>query len=50
MDDMLETVTISKIEYDQLIEDSKLLCALQSHGVDNWEGWDDVMEEMYGDD
>lgn len=34
-----ETVTISKKEYESLLEDSKFLEALQDVGVDNWEGY-----------
>ncbi len=33
------TVTISKEEYDQLIEDSRFLENLRDAGVDNWEGY-----------
>lgn len=34
-------------EYKELIEDQELLNALRSAGVDNWEGYDIVMEEHY---
>ena len=37
----METVTISKTEYDQLIEDQLILQALYAGGVDNWDGYDD---------
>lgn len=37
-------VSITKDEYDQLIESQKLLIALQNAGVDNWEGYDIAME------
>jgi hypothetical protein len=30
--------------YEQLIEDQKKLNALESAGVDNWEGYDEAME------
>lgn len=46
---MEETVTISKEEYESLLEDQKLLQCLQGAGVDNWEGYDyalEMMEEM----
>jgi len=39
-----ETVTISKKEYDDLLDDSLKLSALEGVGVDNWCGWDDAME------
>ena len=41
-----ETVTISKEEYNELCEDSQLLCALHAAGVDNWDGWDLAREIM----
>lgn len=34
-----ETITITKKEYDSLVEDSEFLNALQEAGVDNWEGY-----------
>lgn len=44
-----EVVTISKIEYNDLLDDQKLLLCLQSAGVDNWLGYDFALE-MYLDD
>jgi len=38
--DKESTVTITKLEYDELIEDRKFLNALRMAGVDNWEGYD----------
>ncbi len=35
-----ETVTITKEEYIQLLNDSNFLNALRAGGVDNWEGYD----------
>ena len=43
---MEETITISKKEYESLLEDQKLLQCLQDAGVDNWEGYDYAMEMM----
>lgn len=46
---MEETITISKKEYQRLINDSAFLSCLQSAGVDNWEGYDlavELMQEM----
>jgi len=43
---MEETVTISKKEYESLLEDSEKLSALEAAGVDNWEGYDNAMEMM----
>lgn len=39
-----ETVTISKKEYDELIEDRRILRLLQAGGVDNWEWYDASLE------
>lgn len=39
-----ETVTISKEEYDDLVESYQWLCALESAGVDNWCGYDYAKE------
>ena len=41
-----ETVTISKKEYDQLIKDARLLAFLEATGVENWSGWDFAVKEM----
>jgi hypothetical protein len=41
---MMETVTIYKTEYEDLLEDQKLLLCLQGAGVDNWQGYDYAME------
>ncbi len=41
-----ETVTISKKEYEELLEDQKFLDALKGAGVDNWEGYDYAFELM----
>jgi hypothetical protein len=39
-EDMItETVTISKEEYESLLEDRKWRIALKNAGVDNWEGY-----------
>ena len=39
-------ITISKKEYEELLEDQKLLQCLQDAGVDNWSGYDYAMEMM----
>ena len=41
-----DTVTISKEEYESLLEDSEKLSALEAAGVNNWEGYDSAMELM----
>jgi len=47
---MTETVTISKKEYEELLEDQKMLNALQDAGVDIWEGYDYAMELLNEED
>ena len=44
MTDNEETVTISLKEYEQLLDDSEWLRALEDAGVDNWEGFEFVKE------
>ena len=41
---MSDTVTISKEEYDELLDDSKFLSALRACGVDNWSGYDNALD------
>ena len=47
---MEEMVTITKDEYESLIEDSKKLNALEIMGVDNWCGYGDAMEYLNGEE
>ena len=42
-----DMVTISKKEYECLLEDADLLRCLQDAGVDNWEGYDHALREYY---
>jgi len=42
----MEMISISQEKYDQLIEDQKLLQALQAAGVDNWEGYEMARESL----
>jgi hypothetical protein len=46
---MQEEITITKEEYEKLVEDSKVLDALRRCGVDNWEGYDEAMELIEAD-
>lgn len=39
-------IEIEKEEYDQLIQDQKILRALEGGGVDNWEGYESAMESL----
>jgi len=43
----MNTITISKKEYEQLLSDSKELQCLDNAGVDNWEGYEYAMAEFY---
>jgi len=48
-----DEVTISKAEYDRLLESETWLGCLNAAGVDNWQGIDvavDMLEELDGDD
>lgn len=40
-----ETVTISKEEYDELLESQRFLYCLEAQGVDNWDGYEFAQEE-----
>lgn len=40
----METVTITKKEYESLLEDRNWLNALENAGVDNWQGIDFARE------
>ena len=43
---MEETITITKKEYDKLVDDSNFLSALKGAGVDNWEGYDEAVRSL----
>ena len=34
-----KTITITEKKYDELLEDSQFLSALEAAGVDNWDGY-----------
>jgi hypothetical protein len=40
-----EMVTISKSEYESLLEDADKLSRLEAYGVDNWSGYSDAMRD-----
>lgn len=44
-----ETITISKMEYESLLEDARWLRALEDAGVDNWDGYSFACELMEED-
>jgi hypothetical protein len=43
---MDEKITITKKEYDELLEDRQWLRALEAAGLDNWEGYDIAQDYM----
>jgi len=45
-----EMVTITKKEYDKLLDDSIWLNCLVNAGVDNWHGYPYAMEEYNNND
>lgn len=50
---MKEMVTISKLEYEALLEDKMWLEALEQSGVDNWKGFSyahELMDEWQKED
>lgn len=47
---MDEAITISLLEYSQLLEDRDFLYALQQAGVDNWEGYSYACRIAEGED
>ena len=44
------TVTINEDYFDELLNDALFLNILESHGVDNWEGYSEAQAEYYSDD
>lgn len=47
---MEEMIEIEKSEYDALKEESDFLECLRASGVDNWCGYDQACEMMWGDE
>ncbi len=44
---MKPTVEISESRYKELLAAEAKLDALEGHGVDNWEGYDDAMAQFW---
>ena len=44
------TVTINEDYFDELLNDALFLRYLESHGVDNWDGYSEAQAEYYSDD
>lgn len=49
MDTQVETVTITRQEYEELLEDKRWRTAFEYAGVDNWSGCTYAYETLYGD-
>jgi hypothetical protein len=47
---MEDTITIPIEEYNQLVEDQRILDALHAGGVDNWEGYDEALSGFSDDE
>ena len=45
-----ETVTITKNEYESLLDDRRWRIAVESAGVDNWDGFHYAMQDYYADE
>lgn len=45
-----EMVTITKEEYENLKENEAMLLALESAGVDNWEGYSHALKILDGEE
>ena len=41
---MVQMISITETEYNNLMEDSEFLTILEQMGVDNWEGYADARE------
>ena len=48
-DDTPEMVTITKKLYEALKDESLKLACLESFGVDNWQGYDDAMQDYHAE-
>lgn len=42
-----EMITITKEEYDRLVDRNNKLCALENGGVDNWEWYSESLQEYW---
>lgn len=45
-----ETVTIRKTYFEELLQRSHELAALDTAGVDNWEGYGEAMRVLHGEE
>lgn len=42
-------VSISATRHKELLEAERILDALRAYGVDNWPGYDEAIQAIYGD-
>ena len=50
--DVLDTIELSRADYNELVRRESFLSCLESCGVDNWEGYDyaiEMFQEEYPD-
>lgn len=45
---MSDLVTITKKQYESLLQDRKWRTCVEAAGVDNWQGYDLAMTYLYG--
>lgn len=50
MGEVVEIITITKKEHEELKRDSELLSCLEACGVDDWSGWDKAIDMLEDDD
>ena len=43
----MDTIEITRKEYDRLVKDSEWLSCLEAAGVDNWEGYDEALSILH---
>lgn len=46
----MENVTITKEQYEELLERSEILSALEAGGVDNWEWYGQSLKDYFGEE
>jgi hypothetical protein len=49
MGEVVEIITITKKEYEEMKRDSELLSCLEACGVEEWSGWDKAMDMLIND-
>lgn len=47
--EVMDTIEITKKEYDELVKDQTFLNCLIGAGVDNWDGYDHAIESYQED-